>query len=366
VSERRNKIFISYASADEEVANRLADCLKRKNKDIWFDKIQITWGDQIVSEINTGLSTSFMGIVVLSNNFFNRAMPQLELNSMIFLMNAVKFRILPLYHDINPQDLLLSYPLLSNIRGEKADQDCDALVSKLDAAISKARQVVEIPVIKSDQIIESHYNLDHAHDIISEVDDKEMKRIWTELTGNMTKYRKEATIAKLRHYSESRKIWKDQTTWEIISYLIHSDNNEDILNGLYIMEYIIKTSKREHKDIADSVIENAKERFASQLIRLIYPNFQLRISQDSFRLLKVMVEENILSKYSLQALDIAMAEINDDSEYFNYIQIYVWHFDNASKQIKKDLCDFMYDLTLKEDKRGKRAADLYNYFIKKT
>lgn len=111
MDEKRNKIFISYASADQEVANRVAECLRSKNKEIWFDQIEIVWGDHIVSEINKGLSTSFMGIVILSRISL-REMPQLELNSMVFLMNLVKFRILPLYHDMDHSDLLLRYPLL--------------------------------------------------------------------------------------------------------------------------------------------------------------------------------------------------------------------------------------------------------------
>jgi hypothetical protein len=65
VINRRRRIFISYASADGEVANRLVECLRLKNKDVWFDQIEIVWGDQIVSEINRGLSNSFMGIVIL-------------------------------------------------------------------------------------------------------------------------------------------------------------------------------------------------------------------------------------------------------------------------------------------------------------
>jgi hypothetical protein len=70
--------------------------------------------------------------VVLSKNFFDRAMPRLELNSMVLLMNVMKFRILTLYHDIDLQDLLQQYPLLSNIRGENADQDCDAINTARD------------------------------------------------------------------------------------------------------------------------------------------------------------------------------------------------------------------------------------------
>jgi hypothetical protein len=58
-----------------------------------------------------------------------------------------------------------------------------------------------------------------------------------------------------------------------------------------------------------------------------------------------------------------MDELNDN-EYFDYIQIYVWYFENASKKSKQDLCDFMYDLTLKEDKVGARAQRLHDYFFK--
>jgi hypothetical protein len=37
-----------------------------------------------------------MGIVIpISRNFFDREMPQLELNSMVFLVNLMKFRIFP-------------------------------------------------------------------------------------------------------------------------------------------------------------------------------------------------------------------------------------------------------------------------------
>jgi hypothetical protein len=292
-------------------------------------------------------------------------MPQLELNSMVFLMNAMQFRILPLYHNFNHGTLLLRYPLLSNIRGESADQDCDTLVAKLEAAIRKTRTLIESQITQSDRILMSDRNLDRSSNGNAEIDQNEMKGIWTELRKNTTKYRKEATIAKPRHYSENKRIWKYPQTWEIISYLLQSSDNEDIINGLYIMEYMLKTSKNENSDDSRFVIENAKERYASQLLKLIYPSPQIRIPQDSFRLLKTMIEENVLSKYSLDALRIAMEKINNDNEYQDYIQIYVWYFDNAPSNILKDLCDFMYSLTSQEDKLGKRAGDLYNYFIKK-
>ncbi|MFZ0512132.1 MAG: hypothetical protein WAM14_11045 [Candidatus Nitrosopolaris sp.] len=79
----------------------------------------------------------------------------------------------------------------------------------------------------------------------------------------------------------------------------------------------------------------------------------------------MIIGEAILSKYASAALEIAMEKITNDNEYSDYIHVYVWHFDNASSQSKKALCDFMYDLTLKDDIVGRRAANLYNHFIKK-
>ena len=55
--------FIFYASADQEVANRVAECLRSKNKEIWFDQIEIVWGDHMYQKL-TKVSTSFMGIVI--------------------------------------------------------------------------------------------------------------------------------------------------------------------------------------------------------------------------------------------------------------------------------------------------------------
>lgn len=289
-------------------------------------------------------------------------MPKLELNSMILLMNTAKFRILPLYHELNHQELLLRHPLLAGIRGERADQDCDALVLKLEAAINKTNELLNSAIGRRRESIPKSSKT--ISDDKKEVEQNEIESILTELHRNTTKYRRDATISKLRHYSESKRIWKCSATWDIVTELVNSDNDEDIINGLYVMEYVIKTSQKENIGDLPFVIDIIKNRFTPKLLKLIYPDIKDRISKDSFRLLKVIIGESTLSKYSLEVLRIAMEQIENDNEYQNYIQIYVWHFENASYQDKKDLCDFMYDLTLKEGKIGERAANLYNYFMK--
>jgi hypothetical protein len=351
VIEKRDRIFISYASADEQVANRIAECLRSKNKEIWIDKEEITWGDQIVAKINSGLSTSSMGIVILSNNFFKREMPQRELNSMLLLATNMKFRILPLYYDLDHHDLFQLYPLLSDIHGEKADLDCDTLVSKLDNVLNMANEIVNIPIQPQTVLASKHR--DDTTNSAKEVSKNEMEEIFTELRRDTTKNRKQATITKLRSYSDSKRIWKHNVTWEIISYLLDSD----IIDGLYVIEYMIKFSQMEYPDDLDSIKDNVRERFLPRLLNLIQSRVEKRISGDSFRILRMIIEENTLSRYALAALNTAINELNDN-EYFDYIQIYVWHFE------KQDLCDFMYDLTLKEDKVGARARRLHDHFFK--
>lgn len=353
MNEKRNRIFISYTYADLQIANKIAECLKSKNKEIFFDQIDIAWGDQIVAKINSGLSTSSMGIVILSNNFFNREMPQLELNSMIFLATNMKFRILPLLHGIDHHYLRQRYPLLSNIHGENADLDCDTLVSKLD----RANEIVNIPMIQSTVLAPTHSG--NTTNSTKEVSKNEMLEIFNDLKRDASKHRKQAAITKLRRYTDSKRIWKHSVSWDMISYLLDSD----IIDGLYVIEYMIKFSQMEYPDDLDSIKDNIRERFLPRLLNLIQSDVENRISRDSFRILSMIIEENTLTGYALSALKIAMNELNDN-EYFDYIQIYVWYFENASKKSKQDLCEFMYDLTLKEDKVGARAWRLHDHFFK--
>lgn len=360
MSVKRNKIFVSYASPDKEVTEKIVHCLEANNKNIWFDQKEIVWGDNVIAEINAGLSKSSMGIVVLSNNFFQRQMPQLELDSMILLMNALSFRILPLYHDMDHHALLERYPLLSGLRGERADQDCEVLVKKLEAAMQKTENLMQTP---SRQKAKSPEAISDQE--IEDVNKTEMDSILLELR-NSTSNRREATITKLRRYADTRKIWKHDVTWKIIAYLIDSKDSVDVRDGLYVLEYMLKISKKEYlDDDSNPVIENARERFTPYLIRYIHHDYDFKISRDSFNILRMMIKDEILSNYSLEAWKSAMDETDKDNEYENYIQLFVWYFEHTSKFTQKILCDFMYDLTLKGGKTGQRAMYVYNYFIRR-
>jgi len=59
-------VFISYSSQDKEFAGRLADDLKNRGIEVWFDEDQIAPGDSIIGAIEAGLDRMAFLIVVLS------------------------------------------------------------------------------------------------------------------------------------------------------------------------------------------------------------------------------------------------------------------------------------------------------------
>ena len=228
------------------------------------------------------------------------------------------------------------------------------LVPKLSSVLKKVKEIEIIPQKVSPSVI-----LDGTTTSAKEVSKNEMEEIYTELRRDTTKNRKQATITKLRSYSDSKRIWKHSVTWEIISYLLDSYT----MDGLYVIEYMIKFCQKEYPDDLNSLIDNIKV-FLPRLLNLIQPGVDDRISGDSFRILTMIVEENTLSKYALSALSTAINELND-AEYTGYIRKYVLYFERASKKNQEDLRDSMYDLTSKEGKVGTRARHLYEYFLKR-
>jgi len=91
--------------------------------------------------------------------------------------------------------------------------------------------------------------------------------------------------------------------WNIISYLFDSD----IRDGVYVIEYMIKLSETEYPNDLDSIMGNVRERFLPKLLNLIQPGVENRqVSRDSFRILRMIIEENTLTRYALSALKIAM------------------------------------------------------------
>jgi hypothetical protein len=78
--------FICHASEDKDTfVRQLAEELKSKGLNIWYDEFTITVGDSLFKKINEGLLQSKYGIVIFSKAFFDKNWPRKELEGLAAL-----------------------------------------------------------------------------------------------------------------------------------------------------------------------------------------------------------------------------------------------------------------------------------------
>jgi hypothetical protein len=124
-------VFICHASEDKAtVVRRLADLLRRKHIEVWYDEFSLRVGDSIRRAIDKGLRQSRFGIVVLSRAFFQKEWPQYELDGLIEMeiLGSEKV-ILPVWHGINHSYVTKYSPILA---GRLAAKTATGLVRVAD------------------------------------------------------------------------------------------------------------------------------------------------------------------------------------------------------------------------------------------
>jgi len=107
--------FISHASEDKDAIVRpLAKILTRMGFDIWYDEFELTVGDSLRQSIDKGLVNSNYGILILSKAFFAKNWPQYELNGLTAKEMDGKKVILPIWHEVDKNDVLNYSPSLAD------------------------------------------------------------------------------------------------------------------------------------------------------------------------------------------------------------------------------------------------------------
>lgn len=108
-------VFISHASEDkDEIVRPLAELLRSKGFDVWYDEFQLRIGDSLRRSIDQGLAKSRFGIVVFSPAFFAKKWPEYELNGLAqkeMLGNKV---ILPIWHKVTKSEVIGYSPSLAD------------------------------------------------------------------------------------------------------------------------------------------------------------------------------------------------------------------------------------------------------------
>lgn len=129
-------IFIAHASEDKNFATPLAHSLKAKGLEVWYDDFVLKVGDSLRREIDKGLVHSRYGVVVLSPYFFKKHYPQKELDGLAAREEIGRKVILPIWHNIDKDEIISYSPTLADIVAVKSNLGIKAVTDKIIEAIS--------------------------------------------------------------------------------------------------------------------------------------------------------------------------------------------------------------------------------------
>lgn len=134
--------FICHASEDkEEIVRPLANHLINLGFHVWFDEISLKLGDSLSKSIDNGIANSRYGIIVLSSNFFAKQWPQRELHSLASMeMVKGEKRILPIWHNINGDDISKFSPMLADKVGVSTSKGINNVIEEIKRAFSYSEQ----------------------------------------------------------------------------------------------------------------------------------------------------------------------------------------------------------------------------------
>jgi hypothetical protein len=137
-------VFISHASEDKtSFVKPLANRLKSFNLNVWYDEFTLTVGDSLSRCIDKGLSNSRYGIVVLSKSFINKDWTDYELRGLISKEIGMDKVILPIWHNVERNDILKFSPTLA----DKFALNSNSM--SLDEVVYKLLQVIKPEVYEN-------------------------------------------------------------------------------------------------------------------------------------------------------------------------------------------------------------------------
>ncbi|NVB38405.1 toll/interleukin-1 receptor domain-containing protein [Pseudenhygromyxa sp. WMMC2535] len=116
VSEKPRDVFFCHASEDKsDVVEPLNRECKKLGLSCWYDKQDIKWGDGLIRNIDRGLSTSKIVVVVVSDSFAKKPWPlhEMEAATVLELEHGEVF-VLPLFVGLEAQirTLRRKFPML--------------------------------------------------------------------------------------------------------------------------------------------------------------------------------------------------------------------------------------------------------------
>ena len=133
-------VFVSHATKDKiAYVDDLYKELKKLGIKIFYDKEELSWGDDWKKRILMATRQSEFAIIVISKNFFGREWTEKELQSFLSRQNKSGQKvILPVLYNVTQEEFVSHYPKLDKIQYIKAEKN-----SKKDIAILFAKEYIK-------------------------------------------------------------------------------------------------------------------------------------------------------------------------------------------------------------------------------
>lgn len=109
--------FISHAWEDKEsFVDELVNEMRKAGISVWYDTTKISWGGSMRQCIDDGLRRSKFGVVVLSPNYIaeGKYWTKAELNGLFQLESINGKTLLPIWYNLNKQDVINFSPIIAD------------------------------------------------------------------------------------------------------------------------------------------------------------------------------------------------------------------------------------------------------------
>ena len=133
--------YIAHASEDKDSFVRPLATALGGNLRIWYDEFSLEIGDSLRRKIDEGLKKSRFGVVVLSTSFFRKEWPQKELDGLVTRERDGTKVILPVWLDVEYQDVAGYSPLLADRVAAKAKDGLSVVVEALRKVLESEKGI---------------------------------------------------------------------------------------------------------------------------------------------------------------------------------------------------------------------------------
>lgn len=134
-------LFLSHATEDKDFATPLAEALRVRGFQVWYDEDELKIGQSIFTEINNGLQACDYGITLLSPIYFSKVWTQNELKGLWALETAQRKIILPVWRNVSREEVKQHAAMLLDRYAIQASEGPERVAETIQAMVSTGNSV---------------------------------------------------------------------------------------------------------------------------------------------------------------------------------------------------------------------------------